>query len=185
MDFLKMTREDIEELEQDTSHQTALEETGFWGRQGAGLMILCEKTGRFLLPLRSEEVLEPSTWGTWGGAINDGEDPKEAALREMTEEIGVQINPKEIYELYVFASGDFRYTTFVAIVDHEFTLDLSDRDQFWETADAKWFKLKDLPDNLHFGLKAILDDDFASKILNHLSSTIIKNKRSRENLFEY
>lgn len=173
------------EMEQDTSHQTALEETGFWGRQGAGLMILCEKTGRFLLPLRSEEVLEPSTWGTWGGAINDGEDPKEAALREMTEEIGVQINPKEIYELYVFSSGNFRYTTFIAIVDHEFTLDLSDRDQFWETEKSQWFKLQNFPKNLHFGLQAIMDDYSASKTLKELSSTIIKSKKSRENLLSY
>lgn len=49
-------------------HRAAKEETGFWGRRGAGCLFLSNQTERILFAHRSDEVLEPNTWGTWGGA---------------------------------------------------------------------------------------------------------------------
>lgn len=147
-------------LSSDAEHQRALDETGFWGRQGAGLIILCSKTGRLLLPLRSESVEEPHTWGTWGGAIDANEDPKAAALREVTEEAGVALHPTLVEELYVFTNGSFRYTTFLAVVPNEFKPRLD-----WETERAEWVELTNLPKPLHFGLKAVLDNDHALNLI--------------------
>ena len=42
-----------------------------------------------MLSLRSEEVLEPNTWGAWGGACDKGESPEGTALRELVEESGM------------------------------------------------------------------------------------------------
>jgi len=33
-------------------------------------------------------IVYPGMWGFFGGSIEDGEDPKEAAMRELFEEIG-------------------------------------------------------------------------------------------------
>ena len=147
-------------LSDDNDHHRALEETGFWGRRGAGVLVLSASTGRLLLPLRSSKVQEPHTWGTWGGAIDDGENPAKAAMREMREESGVRLNPTMLEMLYEFHSGAFQYTTFLAVVDAEFKPRLDK-----ETEAANWFELDSLPTALHFGLRAILDDSKAMSLL--------------------
>jgi guanylate kinase/8-oxo-dGTP pyrophosphatase MutT (NUDIX family) len=135
---------------QDAIHQETLEKTGFWGAQGAGCIVMAKSTGRFLLPLRSQQVEQPGTWGVWGGAIDSDEIPMEAAKRELTEEAGyggdISMKP-----LVMYSSGSFRYHNFLAVVDEEFepTLD-------WETEKAGWFELKDFPEPLHFGLIYLL-----------------------------
>lgn len=158
-------------LSDDREHQRALDETGLWGRQGAGLIIMCSKTGRLLLPLRSSMVEQPHTWGTWGGAIDDGEDPKAAAVREMREESGVKIDPRSVTKLFVFQKGTFKYTTFLALVDAEFKPRL---DQ--ETERAEWFAADNLPSPLHFGLRAVLDDSKARAVIDEAEQSVIGNQ---------
>ena len=51
----------------ETEHRRALNQTGFWGRQGAGCVFLAQDTGRLCLAHRSSAVEQPGTWGTWGG----------------------------------------------------------------------------------------------------------------------
>ena len=57
-------------IENDSEHRAELNRTGFWGKQGAGCIILAKDTGRICLPHRSQYVEQPGTWGTWGGAID-------------------------------------------------------------------------------------------------------------------
>ena len=57
------------------------EDEKFWGEKGAGALILCSETKRFLLPLRSKLVDEGGTWGTWGGAIDKQEKPDRKSTR--------------------------------------------------------------------------------------------------------
>src|SRR3569833_3234259 len=64
---------------QDRAHNEAMKKTGFWGAQGAGVVFIAGDARRFLLAHRSEDVEQPGTWGTWGGAIDAGEDPATAA----------------------------------------------------------------------------------------------------------
>ena len=137
----------------DAQHSQVMYETGFWGRRGAGCIVQA-RSGRILLPLRSDKVLQPNTWGTWGGAVDEGEDLLTAALRELREESGYSGKPVGIKPVYRYVSGTFTYTTFLVRVRTEFTPVLSDG----ETSRAQWFSLDDLPRNLHFGLQAILDD---------------------------
>ena len=135
------------------SHLDALLTTGFWGKQGAGCIIAARDTKRICLPLRSEDVLEPHTWGTWGGAIDNDEDPATAAIREVKEEAGYTGNV-ELHPLKMFSKGSFRYHNFLAIVDSEFDPDLN-----WETERFIWTDINDLPTPLHFGLQYVLDHD--------------------------
>ena len=146
-------------IENDQEHQKALNQTGFWGKQGAGCIIVAKDTKRLLLPLRSRHVQEPNTWGTWGGAIDSNEDPAEAAKREVQEEAGYDGNVETI-PLAVFRKGTFQYHNFLAIVDTEFIPTLN-----WETQKFRWTELDNIPQPTHFGLQWILDND-GEKIKN-------------------
>jgi len=144
-------------LENDAEHGKELATTGFWGKQGAGCIILAKSTKRILLPHRSRSVQEPNTWGVWGGAIDSDEIPKEAAKREVQEEAGYDGNT-EMISLSVFEKGTFKYHNFLAIIDEEFEPKLNN-EHAWETQGYKWVDFGDWPQPLHFGLQSLLTKD--------------------------
>jgi 8-oxo-dGTP pyrophosphatase MutT (NUDIX family) len=147
-------------LSADRDHATALKETGFWGRRGAGCLFKARDTGRILINFRSKYVQEPETWGTWGGAIDDGESPKEAVLREVEEESGfrghVDLIPMTVFE---HRSG-FKYFNFLAVVNREFTPEID-----FETAAYAWFAYGKWPSPKHPGLKELLSHKSNLRIL--------------------
>ena len=61
-----------------------------WGPQGAAGLLLTDpaRTG-VVLQHRSPRVHQGGTWGLMGGAVEAGESPAAAALREAREEAGV------------------------------------------------------------------------------------------------
>ena len=135
----------------DTDHAKALETTGFWGKQGAGAVIMSRKTGRLLLPHRSQHVEQPGTWGTWGGAIDGKEKPADAAMRELREEAGYQ-GKADVHHVWTFEHpSGFKYHNHLAIVDDEFEPKLN-----WETQGYQWVKPGQWPENLHPGLAALI-----------------------------
>jgi 8-oxo-dGTP pyrophosphatase MutT (NUDIX family) len=138
-------------VESDAEHAAALRDTGFWGRAGAGAIIVAADTGRILLPHRSASVEQPGKWGVWGGAIDSGEDPSSAARREVAEEAGAPEVLKMV-PLHVFSRGDFKYHNFLAVVQSEFEPRLN-----WETQGYRWVGYGDWPSPMHFGLKALVD----------------------------
>ena len=143
----------LQASEDHARHRQAMRETGFWGRQGAGCLFVARSTGRLLLALRSDKVLEPGTWGTWGGAIDAVETPLDAVLREAVEEVGVTVAPDDVTPLLVFRKDGFAYHNHLVVVDEEFEPELN-----WETADFAWSALDDLPAPVHFGVAALLDE---------------------------
>lgn len=151
--------------EDDDDHGHALAQTGYWGRAGAGCIIMAADTHRVLIPKRSQWVEQPGTWGTWGGAIDRGEDPQQAAMREVQEEAGYQGQIDQMIHLYRFEDNAFRYDTYLAVVDYEFEPSLN-----WESEDAQWFEIGQWPRPLHFGLEAVLTDPVAKNKLGMASS---------------
>ena len=140
-------------FEDNSEHSRALQQTGFWGRRGAGCLILARDTHRICIAHRSQKVEQPGTWGTWGGAIDADEDPAQAAQREVSEEAGYS-GPMQMVPLYVFKHrSGFTYYNFLAIVDQEFEPRLD-----WETQGYSWVKFGQWPQPLHPGLKALLSD---------------------------
>jgi 8-oxo-dGTP pyrophosphatase MutT (NUDIX family) len=132
----------------------------YWGHQAAGILPYCKKTKRFLVGLRSANVKEPHTWGTFGGAINYEEDTDDVhdnslddgAIREFREETGYE-GKIEIVKGYVFKDGDFTYTNYIGYVNDEFVPILN-----WENEKAEWLTLDELNDlnDKHFGLIAFM-----------------------------
>lgn len=137
---------------EDAEHYDALDKTGFFGNQAAGCVFFAKSTGRFLLMLRSNKVLEPLTWGNCGGAHKSEEQPIKAAEREGREETGYT-GSMQMVPAFVFTSGNFRYSNFFAVIQNEFVPDLG-----WEAIDYKWCEYGDWPEPLHFGMKALFSD---------------------------
>lgn len=141
----------------DDKHQQTLEDTGFWGKMGAGGLFLAQNSGRILFALRSKHVQEPNTWGTFGGAADEGENPKQAAHREMVEETGYKGTIKMI-PMFVFRhSSGFQYHNFLAIIPKEFRPRLD-----WENSGFKWVDFGDWPNPLHPGAKTLLVEDYTT-----------------------
>ena len=154
--------EDEEFRENDADHANALDQTGFWGRAGAGVLFKARDTGRILFAHRSQHVEQPGTWGTWGGAIDEGENPVAAAMREAQEEAGISVDRSDVIPLYIFKhESGFRYFNFMVLVDSEFDPRLN-----WETQDYAWVEPGKWPQPLHFGAQDLLSDGRSAKILS-------------------
>jgi 8-oxo-dGTP pyrophosphatase MutT (NUDIX family) len=142
-------------LEGDYSNSSG---ESFWGDKGAGVLPLCTTTGRILIAKRSSNVNEPGTWGTWGGKMEQGENPKETAQRELTEECGYQ-GALTLIPLSIFKSknGGFEFHNFIGLVKEEF---IPTHDEF-EVEEWSWVSIDEISNiqNKHFGIKYILEND--------------------------
>lgn len=128
---------------------------GFWGTGGAGVLPIAQDTGRILLGLRSHAVDQPGEWGTIGGAIDKGEDPKKAAQREFVEETKHK-GKVNLRKAFLFKKDGFQFHNFIGIVPKEFKA-IPD----WETDRFEWFNINDLPNRLHFGVIGLLKNSAA------------------------
>ena len=57
--------------------------------------VILHQDGRVLLQHRDDDpaIIFPGAWGIFGGHIEPGEEPVEAAIREIAEELGLQLDP--------------------------------------------------------------------------------------------
>lgn len=160
----------------EAEHFQALNQTGFYGKQGAGSVFLSKATGKLGIVHRSNNpppyhVEQPGTWGTIGGAIESGEDPATAAIHEAMEEVGYHKRPGDYLEvLDTFQSGTFRYTTYLYVVESEFQPVLN-----WEAQGFGWFDFGNWPAPLHFGLAGTLQKPTC---LQRIQAEIQKNQTS-------
>lgn len=128
----------------------------FWGDAGAGVLIYCKTTNRYLLNYRSKYVNEPNTYGVWGGKLDRGEtNPKMSALREFKEETGNVYNKPIIMNLLcVYKTEGFIYHNYIGYIEEEFTPNV---ENCWESDGYIWTELNDFEKlNLHFGVEYIL-----------------------------
>ena len=157
----------IDLVEQDIGQTDDIQEKTHWGKAGSGILFYCSTDNSILLLRRSGDVENPYTWGIAGGAVgeegyfsNDNKAPsfsngtlRQNAEKEVIEEMGFMpptIGSKGKTE---FKDGSFTYTTFVEEIDYKNKQrTLNSIELNWENVDAEWFKLNDLPDNVHPGV---------------------------------
>jgi 8-oxo-dGTP pyrophosphatase MutT (NUDIX family) len=124
-------------------------------RDASGTLLVCKTTGRFLLIKRGRFGSYPGRWAIVGGGIDPGEEPLEAAKRELWEE--TQINPTnieyEFFELQNELGTDFYF--FIGYCDEEFECRLND-----ENTDWGWFDMNTLPSPLIPLMKKSLNEIF-------------------------
>jgi 8-oxo-dGTP pyrophosphatase MutT (NUDIX family) len=142
-------------------------------RLGAGVLLYCKSTKRFLLLLRSVWVNEPHTWCIPGGKVDPGESIINAASRELAEESGAKIMPptdahklRQLYVAYPDKLDGFTFHTYLGIVGAEFSPVLSDR----EADMHKWISLDGMRSlgAKHPGIVKMLNDQDALAKLERL-----------------
>jgi len=144
----------------------------FWGNIAGGVIPICTKTGRILLPYRSKYVNEPHTWGVWGGKIDeeDGQgesDIEDVVKREFMEEGGFDGNI-ELIPAFIFRTPNktFTYYNFIGLLDHEHQPELD-----WETESYRWVTFQEMMNinPKHFGLQGVLNDPKSIQIIRKYS----------------
>jgi 8-oxo-dGTP pyrophosphatase MutT (NUDIX family) len=123
-----------------TSTETALEAVRAWAvehtpvppedARGFAGVILVDRRGWILLQERDEHArVDPEVWGLSGGHLEPGETPDEGALRELEEETGVRLDPRQLREVGAFAN-DHResYGTWDRMWVYAAACDLTDAD---------------------------------------------------------
>lgn len=160
-----------------STHSEAFARTGFWGTfGGAGGIFLARNTGRILLARRSARVLQPGTWGTVGGALDQGEEPEEAVIREVREELGIHVAATDLLLCYVFrdARTRFEYHNYAVFVGEEFLPELN-----WEVSEHAWVEFGQWPVPLHFGMQAWLQDPAGERMLRVLVEGVREENSGR------
>jgi 8-oxo-dGTP pyrophosphatase MutT (NUDIX family) len=165
-------KKDLQLISQYNDGGVADEPTEFWGTEAGGVLVYCSTTHRYLILLRSEWVLEPNTWGIISGKLDDEENVQEAVLREAEEETGQKLN--NLIPSFIFEKPNFKFHNFVSIVNEEFIPKLD-----WENSDFKWVKLNEMPDNLHFGLKLLLQKEDLPTLVEKNKNTKNKNQMDK------
>lgn len=109
-----------------------------WGLHGAaGIAILDFESQFILLQQRAEWTHGGQTWALPGGAIDSHENPVEAALRELEEELGVGAHHIEVLGSELFFDHDsWRYHTVIARKLTDFQVSHND-----ETLTVEWVPL--------------------------------------------
>lgn len=132
-------------------------------RHAAGLMVFARSTGRLLFAQRSALVHQPHTWAFFGGHVEPGEQPHEAAFREFREETGFagrflqNVNDAKGQKAFLphkitrTADEQVTYHTYLAFVSRQFEPKLN-----WETSHALWAPPESPPTPLHPGVERTL-----------------------------
>lgn len=87
------------------------------------LVILEDAQGRIALQLRGNvaTIANPDRWGLFGGHAEEGEEPLQAAVREVQEELTCVLDPEKMKLLQSYhRSSDKKYFIYHYLVDVEF-----------------------------------------------------------------
>ena len=119
-------------------------------RMGVGTLIVSVKTKRVLLNLRAPHKTHAMQWALFGGMVEKEEQPKDALMRELTEEMGFVPDIEKLYPFDVYQSrdGHFKYYSFVAVVMDEFIPELN-----VESCGYCWIDLGEWPKPMHQGAR--------------------------------
>ena len=119
-----------------------------YGLNAVGCIFYAKDSGKICLVYRSQRVRKPHCWSSVGGKVEDGEELEEALRREVSEEL--QYDEKyKLDKICEYKENSFKYTTYLAIVDHEFTPILN-----WENEDFIWINpFGKFPRPLHPGFE--------------------------------
>jgi 8-oxo-dGTP diphosphatase len=72
------------------------------------MVLLFDRFNRLLIYLRDDrrEIPFPNHWDFFGGHVEEGETPEEALVREVREEIGIDLNHWFFFRRYICTEGD-------------------------------------------------------------------------------
>ena len=114
--------------------------------QKIAAIILENDKGEFLLALRDNKswIPFPNHWDLIGGHVEEGETPEEALIREVKEELDIELTGYSFYKEFLCLEGDafenikYIYTGKINIPIEEITL--------YEGQKAQYFTKEEIPD---------------------------------------
>lgn len=135
---------------------------------GVWAVIYCSATGKFLMGKRSSKVNKGGAWNFFGGRIDNGERPRKALVRELDEEAGLNVKPRQLAKLHTMtrkhhsgsAERDMYY--YVIKAPREFSPRLNH-----EHSDFGWFKAKQLPTRFNTATKVAIKTGLLEKVARH------------------
>lgn len=135
---------------------------------GAWAVIYCSATGKFLMGKRSSKVNNGGHWNFFGGRVDDGERPREALVRELDEETGLNLKTRHLTKLHTAtrrlrssdAERDMHY--YVIKADREFSPRLNR-----EHSDYGWFSAKQLPSRFNQPTWIAIKKGLLEKVARH------------------
>ena len=71
-------------------------------------VLLFDRNCRLLIYLRDDkpQIPFPNHWDFFGGHLEEGETPEQALVREVKEELGVELNAWQLFRIYNCDHGD-------------------------------------------------------------------------------
>ncbi len=102
------------------------------------------KEGKILLVKRAEKLIEGGKWALVGGFVEQNENLKQAAEREILEESGYKVNDLRLFTIIDNPhrkNEDRQNISFVFICESKEKIGESD----WEVTEQKWFDVDNLP----------------------------------------
>lgn len=72
--------------------------------------LLFDKNGKLLIYLRDNkpEISFPNHWDLFGGIMEEGETPEQTLVREIQEELGIELTDYSFYKTYECTEGDIQ-----------------------------------------------------------------------------
>lgn len=119
-----------------------------WGTRGAaGLLVVRADENNtisdMILQHRSQWTAQGGTWGIPGGAVGDGENIFDTALRESWEEAAIPPSDIDIKAVVIEDHGHWSYSTVIA--QEKKGKNIIPRAQDSESSEVKWVSVADLP----------------------------------------
>lgn len=135
---------------------------------GAWAVIYCAATGKFLLGKRSSKMNKAGAWNLFGGRIDPGEGPKKALARELGEEVGLSVKPRQLSKLHTIThrrragqrERDLHY--YVIKAEREFSPKLNR-----EHSDYRWVTPKELPSRFNGPTSVAIKKGLLNKAASH------------------
>ncbi|HEX2976872.1 MAG TPA: NUDIX domain-containing protein [Bacteroidales bacterium] len=109
-------------------------------------IIFQNEEGEFLLYLRDNkpDIPFPDHWDLIGGHVEKGETPEEALIREVKEEIDIDLKDYQFFRIYECLTGD-AYENIKYIYSGKINLPL-EKITLLEGVRARFFKKEEIPD---------------------------------------
>jgi 8-oxo-dGTP diphosphatase len=132
-------------------------------------ILVFNKVGHVLLQKRDDipTIQEPGKWDVWGGHCEAGETPEACAIRELREEIGVEIHDPQALKFLMTRPVDGREETVFA-----YLFEADGTPPVYEGERAEWFAPEEAAGlSMAFGAEVLFVPEVVARAKATLSSS--------------